>query len=397
MAHIIDFTIEGLAGRKEVYKQRLNRDINVFYGLNGSGKTSLLRILDSAMQGDESTIMMVPFMTAEVTIYSIDLGKEFVRRIQKPSKTPESRKARREVSPRQISLITDVEKDIYYKYKPEFEEFGWETTPKITEEKRTTRFRHVYLPTWRLYGGTVSSSLDTHILRPTEVEHEYDWDRYFAEKLESLWREYSNLLLSDVRKVQEEGIASILRSIIVEKRAVGKQKRVDSKMVYQRVNEFLKRQRTRTRLGTIKEFERKYSNEPLFAGVVNNIDNIEQQIEKATASRYQLEGLISRMYTGNKSIEFLDTGISVKTDVGEDIGLAALSSGEKHVLGIFIETLLADVNTLLIDEPEISLHVDWQKDLVSSMNKLNPMTQLILATHSPEIMAKVSDSKVFKL
>jgi predicted ATP-dependent endonuclease of OLD family len=168
-------------------------------------------------------------------------------------------------------------------------------------------------------------------------------------------------------------------------------------MLYQRVHDFLRRQKTRTPLGSIRKFEEKYSSEPLFANVVNNIGDIEQKIEKATASRYQLEELITRMFTGNKTIEFLDTGINVKTDVGEDIGLATLSSGEKHVLGIFIETLLADVSTLLIDEPEISLHVDWQKDLISFMNKLNPRTQLILATHSPEIMANIPDSKIFRL
>lgn len=396
MSHIIDFKIEGLAGRKEVYKQRLNRDINIFYGLNGSGKTSLLRILDSAMDGDASNITMVPFKAAEVNIYSIDYEMEFVTRIQKLRKTPKSHRARREVAPRQISLIKDVEEDIDHRQEPEFEEFEWVTTPKIRDRTRPLRFKHVYLPTWRLYGGTISGSLPP-ILRSTEVEREYDWDLYFAEKLESLWRVYSNLLLSDVRKIQEKGIVSMLSSIIREKRTAEKQKGVDTKMVYKRVDEFLKRQKTKTALGTMKKFEKKYSSEPLFASVVNNIDIIEQQIEKTTASRYQLEGLISRMFTGNKTIEFFDTGINVKTDAGEDIGLVALSSGEKHVLGIFIETLLADVSTLLIDEPEISLHVDWQKDLISSMNRLNPQTQLIAASHSPEIMAKVPDSKVFKL
>lgn len=396
MSHIIDFKIEGLAGRKEVYKQRLNRDINIFYGLNGSGKTSLLRILDSAMDGDASNITMVPFKVAEVSIYSIDYKMEFVTRIQKLRKTPKSRRARREVAPRQISLIKDVEEDIDHRQEAEFEEFEWVTTPKIRDRTSPMRFKHVYLPTWRLYGGTISGSLPP-IFRSTEVEREYDWDLYFAEKVEGLWREYSNLLLSDVRKIQEKGIVSMLSSIIREKRTAEKQKGVDTKMVYQRVDEFLKRQKTKTALGTMKKFEKKYSSEPLFASVVNNIDIIEQQIERTTASRYQLEGLISRMFTGNKTIEFFDTGINVKTDAGEDIGLVALSSGEKHVLGIFIETLLADVSTLLIDEPEISLHVDWQKDLISSMNRLNPQTQLIAATHSPDIMAEVPDSKVFKL
>lgn len=397
MAHIIDFTIKGLAGRKEVYKQRLNRDINVFYGLNGSGKTSLLRILDSAMGGDASRIVMVPFETAEVTIYSVDLERELVRSIEKPHKTPDSRRVRRKAAPTETSFIMGVDEDVYPRYRLEFGEFEWKTTPKIRGKKYTTGLKHVYLPTWRLYGGTVSGSLRTSITRPIEVEREYDWDRYFAEKLRGLWSLYSNSLLSNVRSIQEEGLASVLRSVIAAKQLSGKQRHVDAKRLYQRVDDFLKRQETRTRLGSIRKFEERYSSEPLFANVVNNIDDIEQKIEKATASRYQLEELITRMFTGNKTIEFLDTGINVKANAGEDIGLAALSSGEKQVLGIFIETLLADIGTLLIDEPEMSLHVDWQKDLISFMNKLNPRTQLILATHSPEIMANIPDTEIFRL
>ena len=189
----------------------------------------------------------------------------------------------------------------------------------------------------------------------------------------------------------------MLRTIVGAKASTRKPKTADSKMVYERVAEFLKRQKSRTALGTLKKFEEKYLSNPLFAKVINNIDKIEQQIEGATVSRYQLEELITRMFTGSKTMEFSDTGINVKVDTGEDIGLASLSSGEKHMLGIFIETLLAEYSSLLIDEPEISLHVDWQRDLISSMHQLNPRTQLILATHSPEIMANVSDNRIFKL
>ena len=64
---------------------------------------------------------------------------------------------------------------------------------------------------------------------------------------------------------------------------------------------------------------------------------------------------------------------------------------------IFIETLLVEKNTLLIDEPEMSMHVDWQNRLVSAMGQLNPHAQLIMATHSPEIMVGIDDDKIFKL
>ncbi len=54
MSHIVNFLIEGLAGRPEPLEKTMDRDINIFFGLNGCGKTSLLKILHSAMSNDAS-------------------------------------------------------------------------------------------------------------------------------------------------------------------------------------------------------------------------------------------------------------------------------------------------------------------------------------------------------
>jgi ABC-type cobalamin/Fe3+-siderophores transport system ATPase subunit len=52
MARIMDFTIEGLAGRDDPFSVTLNPDVNVFFGLNGCGKTTLLKILYSALSNE---------------------------------------------------------------------------------------------------------------------------------------------------------------------------------------------------------------------------------------------------------------------------------------------------------------------------------------------------------
>ena len=49
-----------------------------------------------------------------------------------------------------------------------------------------------------------------------------------------------------------------------------------------------------------------------------------------------------------------------------------------------------------MDEPEVSLHFDWQKVLIQYIRELNPTIQIILATHSPAVIIngwhdKVSD------
>jgi len=64
-----------------------------------------------------------------------------------------------------------------------------------------------------------------------------------------------------------------------------------------------------------------------------------------------------------------------------------LSSGEKQLLIILLNVLLQDRKNyiLLMDEPEISLHIDWQRSLITHIRRINPNCQMIVTTHSPTI------------
>ena len=135
----------------------------------------------------------------------------------------------------------------------------------------------------------------------------------------------------------------------------------------------------------------------MLQNIAEDIDSVESEIEEAMVSRNKLEELITRLFASNKAIRFTDDSIDVSTASGSTIGLESLSSGEKHLLLILVGCLMADVSSLIVDEPEISLHIDWQRHLVESMHALSPQSQLILATHSPEIMAGVSDDKIFRI
>lgn len=65
-----------------------------------------------------------------------------------------------------------------------------------------------------------------------------------------------------------------------------------------------------------------------------------------------------------------------------------LSSGEKQMLVILLTVLVEDGEhcALIMDEPEISLHIDWQQRLISLIRQLNPNAQIILSTHSPALI-----------
>lgn len=65
-----------------------------------------------------------------------------------------------------------------------------------------------------------------------------------------------------------------------------------------------------------------------------------------------------------------------------------LSSGEKQILAILLTVLVEDNKpyVLLMDEPEVSLHIEWQKQLIDLILELNPNVQIILTTHSPAVI-----------
>ena len=65
-----------------------------------------------------------------------------------------------------------------------------------------------------------------------------------------------------------------------------------------------------------------------------------------------------------------------------------LSSGEKQMLVILLTVLVQDNShcVLFMDEPEASLHIEWQQKLISMIRELNPNVQIILTTHSPAVI-----------
>lgn len=76
------------------------------------------------------------------------------------------------------------------------------------------------------------------------------------------------------------------------------------------------------------------------------------------------------------------------TQIGEMLMPYQLSSGEKQMLAILLATLVQDDQpyVLFMDEPEVSLHLEWQKRLIDLVLELNPHVQIILTTHSPAVV-----------
>ncbi len=76
-----------------------------------------------------------------------------------------------------------------------------------------------------------------------------------------------------------------------------------------------------------------------------------------------------------------------------------LSSGEKQILIIFLTILLKENKPyiLMMDEPENSLHSEWQIHFIENIRKLNKNVQIIIATHNPLLMLDRESNEIGKI
>ncbi|NLV52517.1 MAG: ATP-binding protein [Bacteroidales bacterium] len=122
--------------------------------------------------------------------------------------------------------------------------------------------------------------------------------------------------------------------------------------------------------------------------------NPEDQLRaaKAGAPKKEFQDAIDDLFADtNKKIDRKSNEIQFIQTMGkrtEIITPYQLSSGEKQMLAILLTVLVENREpfALLMDEPEISLHIDWQQRLIHLIRKINPNAQIILSTHSPALI-----------
>lgn len=398
MARVLEFTIENLAGRNDPISFKLNRDVNVFFGLNGSGKTTLLKILHSALSTETEILRDLPFTRAEVKVFLNRYGKSFVRTFTKPQQTT-APDVPSPASVAQSNLWPDIKFDPVAAGGFIFDAQGnrfvsapsWSSEPPEPDGKLTT-YKAGFLPIARLYRN-VTTSTGARRLSDQEL------DNAFARGLQSQWSEYYADISKEITKAQERGLANILGFFLSGGQDQSDQTDAPTKEeAYKRITGFLERQPSLGHLvGSEKEFAALYAKKPELRNVVKQIEIVEKNIAQISAPRERFRSVLESMFTGSKHLIFTEKEIKIELPKEGEIGLSLLSSGEKQLLFIALHVLIGENHSMIIDEPELSMHVDWQRKLISTLRDLNPQVQLIVATHSPEIMADIPDSQIFSL
>lgn len=415
MAYIESFKIYGLAGRQKPIARTLHREVNIFWGLNGTGKTALLKLLNSALSNRLPILRGVPFDRAEVVFWSTDHQAKIQRTLSADSMTLNSDSYDDDDDFDTPGLRLEPAGDGLWREVADAQNTrakSWTSTlleGEIGTPRRTPRgtirratidanFRHAYLPISRLSqatrgytGVSTSQAIDDAFL-----------DDDFASQVRMRWSTYNTEALARIRGIQQQGLASIL-ALLFGGSTTGSATSFDSvsgKDAYDLVREFLREQAITLRVGE-REFLRRYDQQGELRDVVASIQDVTQDVDEALRPQNEFQHAIETFYSGNKRL-ILDNartarnGLRVEVN-GAPVALQSLSSGEKQLLRLMLEVLAAENATVMIDEPELSMHVDWQQRLVTSMRRINPSCQLLFATHSPEIMADLPDEYVFEL
>lgn len=398
MTRILSFRISNLAGRRGEVSHTLDPHENVCWGVNGSGKTTLLRILNAALSNRSSELHKLPFATAEVEFYSHTRGQTLVRRFDRGNSfiQPTNEEEDWTVG-EEAELLSRYEQHLMRSNS----DAGWETEViggHGTEEGLDVPYKHSYLP--------ISRMLDP--LRTETYKSRLPADERFERRVNEVWSRYSAKSLSLVRDIQQRGLAEVLAILFAGTpqhtgtnypEADWEDPETGAEDAYDIVYGFLRSQSIPLPLDR-QGFTARYEDSDQHRHVVTRIRSVMQEVDQVLAAQKELQSAIDEMYIGNKHL-VLTQGLNrraISVSVNDQaIPLDALSSGEKQLLQILLETLAVEESTIMIDEPELSLHPDWQYGLVKSMRRVNSEAQFLLATHSPELMVGVDEAKVFEL
>ena len=132
--------------------------------------------------------------------------------------------------------------------------------------------------------------------------------------------------------------------------------------------------------------------------LVQMAGNLETKISLLFSPLKRYESITNSFLEG-KQVSIGPNGIltiASRDQKGTEVRIQNLSSGEKQLLILLTQALLWENKSVIYvaDEPELSLHVQWQEKLLSSIRELAQQCQIIVATHSPDIVGEFQEKVI---
>lgn len=219
----------------------------------------------------------------------------------------------------------------------------------------------------------------------------------------TLFNIIDSIMLADVKRLKAYGVEVKIElddyAVRFHQKMTGAELKTALKKVkYQKISTFDVPFRDRPKAG--KEYSQLYNelhtivydiggNSPSFSDYRLKATNFPEQADRINKRIRTLFETVNRLFAKTGKIIQIDphTNHLVFIDDGEVIPLYKLSSGEKQLLLILMRVFLMEEEPyiLLMDEPEISLHIEWQYILFEEIRRLNHNCQIITSTHSPSL------------
>ena len=398
----------------------LNKDINIIVGSNGSGKTYLLNIITSTLLVDGKSLQNLIFKSVEIKIKLPGTRKLAVIKLEKledsaARRTRPARRLRYNVDGKVYEFNSDISDAEAYTRLLRKEEA--EVYEKLRQDIAGL-VRLDFLPVGRnlrSYKETLerdiqseNTGIDSKILSLQQQFTNYQLK--ISSQLEDISKGLekeillsllydSNIDIIDPGKINEEYLVDSRIALQTAYESLGILDKESQKLIDRHVKEVTSKLRELKvavdqglpirldMLAPIPLLKRTQK-------IVNLSLLAESKKQEVVRRRQLLLDTLKGMFN-DKDVHIFDEKniIFIKySKSGKPIFITPmnLSSGEKNLYIILLECLLQEdlETTFVVDEPEISLHIEWQQQLIGAIRALNSKAQLIVATHSPEIVAQ---------
>lgn len=432
---IIEFTGKKIHNYID-FNIKLNTDLSILIGSNGSGKTSSLLLLQAIICPNFKDLFSIPFASLKLqlfykkneTINVTKTDKEITIQIdgfEEPLQIDSNLYEEMEYLRMKQKEVGDINELIYNKFgkhkviefikelpSPLFlnlerrNEYNSFENDELAMERRRymimSRNREGLSKYKRQFQGTLGVSLlETEFLIQEHYRRLRTFEDNYMSKLkdEILFSSFEYIpfdpqKLDNIKEKRE--LLSKKDEIEDALRRIGYS---DNQKFFYKLNDFFSKVETlltaseKDKSGggiNIELLTNQYQIEKL-SKVAEIIDDFNSKINEKFKVFNKFLNIINSFFEDtNKSVLVDKVGhLYIKRPNGESVPIDALSSGERQILIMFANVMFnkgASDNILIIDEPELSLHIRWQERFVESLIEASSNTQFILATHSPDIV-----------